>query len=287
MSTRTLPVVGNRIETDVSLKMVGLYAFLYGTAFLFLLPYAWMVSTSLKTEQHVFSQVPQWIPTEITFEWYVAVLTGAPMIQWFFNTFLIAGATTVIVVVLNSMIAFSLTKLDWPGKRIVFSVIIASFMVPVFANMVPLYQVIAQFGLVNNPLAVILPFSAMPIGVFLLVQFFRDLPDEVIEAARLDGFTTFQIYYRIVLPLMKPAIAALSLYTFVYTWNQFLWPLIVLQQEAAFTLPVGIVAMQPTQVFQPGAEMAGTLLAVLPLFIVFLLLQEHLVNAVQAQGTVG
>lgn len=287
MSTRTLPVVGKRIETDVSLKMVGLYAFLYGTAFLFLLPYAWMVSTSLKTEQHVFSQVPQWIPSEITFEWYVAVLTGAPMIRWFFNTFLIAGATTVIVVVLNSMIAFSLTKLDWPGKRIVFSVIIASFMVPVFANMVPLYQVIAQFGLVNNPLAVILPFSAMPIGVFLLVQFFRDLPDEVIEAARLDGFSTFQIYYRIVLPLMKPAIAALSLYTFVYTWNQFLWPLIVFQQEAAFTLPVGIVAMQPTQVFQPGAEMAGTLLAVLPLFIVFLLLQEHLVNAVQAQGTVG
>ncbi|MFP9060684.1 carbohydrate ABC transporter permease [Natrialbaceae archaeon A-chndr2] len=287
MSTRTIPVIGDRIKTGKQLRMAGLYAFLYGIAFLFLLPYAWMLSTSLKTEQHVFSQVPQWVPPEVTFEWYVAVLTGAPMIRWFLNTFLIAGATTIIVVVLNSMIAFALTKLDWPGKRIVFAVIIASFMVPVFANMVPLFQVIAQFGLVNNPLAVILPFSAMPIGVFLLVQFFKDLPDEVIEAARLDGFSTFQIYYRIVLPLMKPAIAALSLYTFVYTWNQFLWPLIVLQQEAAFTLPVGIVAMQPTQVFQPGAEMAGTLLAVLPLFIVFLVLQEHLVNAVQAQGTVG
>ncbi|QFU84779.1 carbohydrate ABC transporter permease [Natronorubrum aibiense] len=287
MSTRTIPLVGNRKNTGETLKMAGLYAFLYGTAFLFLLPYIWMMSTSLKTEQHVFSQVPQWIPPEITFEWYIAVLTGAPMIQWFLNTLLIAGATTVIVVVLNSMIAFSLTKLEWPGKRIVFGVIIASFMVPVFANMVPLFALISRLGLVNNPLAVILPFSAMPIGVFLLVQFFRDLPDEIIEAARLDGFSTFQIYYRIVLPLMKPAIAALSLYTFVYTWNQFLWPLIVLQQETAFTLPVGIVAMQPTQVFQPGAEMAGTLLAVLPLFIVFLILQEHLVNAVQAQGTVG
>ncbi|MCU4751308.1 carbohydrate ABC transporter permease [Halobacteria archaeon AArc-curdl1] len=219
MSTRTIPVIGDRIKTGKQLRMAGLYAFLYGIAFLFLLPYAWMLSTSLKTEQHVFSQVPQWVPPEVTFEWYVAVLTGAPMIRWFLNTFLIAGATTIIVVVLNSMIAFALTKLDWPGKRIVFAVIIASFMVPVFANMVPLFQVIAQFGLVNNPLAVILPFSAMPIGVFLLVQFFKDLPDEVIEAARLDGFSTFQIYYRIVLPLMKPAIAALSLYTFVYTWN--------------------------------------------------------------------
>jgi multiple sugar transport system permease protein len=123
--------------------------------------------------------------------------------------------------------------------------------------------------------------------VFLFTQFFKDLPDSVIEAAKLDGFSTFQIYLRIVLPLMKPAIAALSLYTFVYTWNQFLWPLIVLQGETSFTLPVGIVTTQPTQVFQPGAEMAVTLIAAAPLFIVFLILQEHLVNAVQMQGTTG
>ncbi len=226
-------------------------------------------------------------PPELTTRWYEAVLAGAPIIQWGVNTFIIAATTTVLVVILDSMIAFSLTKLEWPGKRIVFTIIVASFMVPVFANMVPLYTIITDFGLINNPLAVILPFSAMPIGVFLFTQFFNDLPDSVIEAAKLDGFSTFQIYYKIVLPLMKPAIAALSLYTFVYTWNQFLWPLIVLQGQQQFTLPVGIVTMQPTQVFQPGAEMAGTFLAVLPLFVVFLILQEHLVNAVQMQGTTG
>jgi multiple sugar transport system permease protein len=246
-----------------------------------------MVSTSLTPEQFTFSNKPYWIPPEITFRWYDAVLAGAPIVQWGFNTFVIAATTTVLVVLLDSMIAFSLTKLDWPGKRIVFTIIVASFMVPVFANMVPLYTIITDFGLINNPLAVILPFSAMPIGVFLFTQFFDDLPDSVIEAAKLDGFSTFQIYYKIVLPLMKPAIAALSLYTFVYTWNQFLWPLIVLQGQQQFTLPVGIVTMQPTQVFQPGAEMAGTFLAVLPLFVVFLILQEHLVNAVQMQGTTG
>ena len=269
------------------LKSIGVYGALYGAAALFLIPYAYLVSTSLKPEEFAFSTKPFWIPPELTFRWYTAVLDGAPMFQWLVNTFIIAATTTVIVVIIDSMIAFSLTKLDWPGKRIVFTVIIASFMVPVFANMVPLFTIVSDLGLINSPLAVILPFSAMPIGVFLFTQFFKDLPDSVIEAAKLDGFSTFQIYTRIVMPLMKPAIAALSLYTFVYTWNQFLWPLIVLQGEASFTLPVGIVTMQPTQVFQPGAEMAGTFLAALPLFIVFLVLQEHLVNAVQMQGTTG
>jgi multiple sugar transport system permease protein len=269
------------------LRTAGLYVALYGAAFLFVIPYVYMLSTSLKPERFVFTQQPYWIPPELSFDWYLIVLREAPMIDWLVNTFVIAAATTVIVVILDSMIAFSLTKLDWPGKRIVFSVIVASFMVPIYANMVPLYTIISDFGLVNSPLAVILPFSAIPIGVFLFTQFFKDLPDSVIEAAKLDGFSTFQTYTRIVLPLMKPAIAALSLYTFVYTWNQFLWPLIVLQGENTFTLPVGIVTMQPTQVFQPGAQMAGTFLAALPLFVVFLILQEHLVNAVQMQGTTG
>jgi multiple sugar transport system permease protein len=282
MSTTT-----NSRLTTPRLKTVGLYVSLYGAAALFIVPYLYMLSTSLKPAQFAFSQQPYWIPPEISFEWYRVVMEGAPMFQWFLNTLIIAASTTILVVILDSMIAFSLTKLDWPGKRIVFSIIIASFMVPIYANMVPLYTIISEFGLVNSPLAVILPFSAIPIGVFLFTQFFRDLPDSVIEAAKLDGFSTFQIYTRIVMPLMKPAIAALSLYTFVYTWNQFLWPLIVLQGESSFTLPVGIVTMQPTQVFQPGAEMAGTLIAAAPLFIVFLILQEHLVNAVQMQGTTG
>lgn len=269
------------------LRTAGLYGALYGAAFLFLLPYLWMISTSLKVENLVFSKIPYWIPREITLQWYEAIFFGTPIVQWLINTLLIAAVTTLLVVVFDSMIAFSLTKLDWPGKRIVLAVIIGSFMVPVFANMVPLYTLVSNLGLINNPLAIILPFAALPLGVFLFVQFFRDLPDGVIEAARLDGFSSLQIYTRIVLPMMKAPIAALAIYQFVYTWNQYLWPLLVLQGQKSFTLPVGIVTMQPTNVFQPGAEMAGALLAALPLFIVYLLLQERLVTAIQMQGTVG
>jgi multiple sugar transport system permease protein len=269
------------------LKRIGVYVALYGTAALFLVPYAWMISTSLKPETELFSLVPHWIPSEITLRWYAQVLAEAPIVQWLINTTLIATATTLIVVIVDSMIAFSLTKFDWPGRKAVFALIMASFMVPIYVNMVPLYTLITDLGLLNNPLAVILPFSAFPLGVFLFVQFFEGLPDEVIEAALIDGFSSFQIYTRIVLPLMKPAMASLSLFTFVYTWNQFLWPLIVLQGSESFTLPVGVVTAATARTFQPGLEMAATFLAALPLFLVFLVLQEQIVKAVQMQGTTG
>ena len=283
--SRTLPGAG-RIDNR-TLRKAGIYVALYGMAVLFLVPYAWMLSTSLKPEALVFSTVPHWIPREVSFQWYAETIAAAPMLKWLFNTTLIAGTTTVIVVIVDSMIAFSLTKLDWPGRRVVFALIMASFMIPIYVNMVPLYTLITDLGLLNSPLAVILPFSSFPLGVFLFVQFFGGVPDEIIEAARLDGFSSFQIYTRIILPLMKPAIASLSLFTFVYTWNQFLWPLIVLQDSANFTLPVGVVTVATARTFQPGMKMAATILAALPLFVVYLVLQEQIVEAVQMQGTTG
>jgi len=281
----TVPGVG-RIDEE-TIRTAGVYVALYGTAALFLVPYAWMLSTSLKPEELVFSTIPHWIPQEVSFQWYAEAVAAAPLLQWLFNTTLIAGATTVIVVIVDSMIAYSLTKLDWPGRRVVFALIMGSFMIPIYVNMVPLYTLITDIGLLNSPLAVILPFSSFPLGVFLFVQFFGDVPDEIIEAARLDGFSSLQIYTRIVLPLMKPAIASLSLFTFVYTWNQFLWPLIVLQDTAKFTLPVGVVTVATARTFQPGMKMAATFLAALPLFVVYLILQEQIVKAVQMQGTTG
>ena len=274
-----------KLERFVS-KDIVTYIVLYSLGLLFLVPYLWMLSTSLKPPQLVFSQIPHWIPDTISLQWYSAVLAESQIVRWTFNTFLVAGSTTVVVVVFDSLVAYSLTKLNWFGKRFLTLVIIASFLVPTQVNIVPLYTVISQIGLVNNPLGMILPLSAAPLGIFLLIQFFEDVPDKTIEAARLDGFSSFRIYWKIVLPMMRPALAALSLYTFITTWNQFLWPLVVFQDSTWFTLPIGIVTMQPTNVFQPGAQMAGALIASLPLFVLFLVLQNQLVTAVQAQGTV-
>ncbi|MFC4550022.1 MULTISPECIES: carbohydrate ABC transporter permease [Halorussus] len=274
-------------DLESRLRTAGLYVALYGAAFLFLLPYLWMISTSLKPKGQLFSQVPHWIPSEITFAWYRQVLTQSLIVEWTINTFIIAVSTTVLVLVVDSLIAFSLTRLDWPGKNVVLAVIVASFMVPTYVNIVPLYTLVSELGLLNNYLAVILPLTAGPLGVFLLVQFFRDFPDEVEEAARLDGFSSFQIYTRLVLPLMKSPLTALALFTFVTSWNNFLWPLLVLQSNKLYTLPIGLVTLSNSQVFQPGLAMAATLIASLPLFIVFLMLQDYLINAIQIQGTTG
>lgn len=280
------PGLFGRIDGE-SLRTAGLYLALYGMAFLFLVPYLWMISMSIKPSAEMFSQIPHWIPSEPTLEWYSYVLSESLVVRWTINTLLIAGVTTLAVLLIDSMIAFSLTRLDWPGQRIVLSVIIASFMVPAYVNIVPLYTLVADLGLISNFAGVILPLTAGPLGVFLLVQFFRDFPDEIEEAARLDGFSTFQIYSRITLPLMKSPLTALALFTFVTSWNQFLWPLIVLQSESTYTLPIGLVTLSSSQVFQPGLMMAATLLASLPLFVVFLLLQDYLIDAVKIQGTTG
>lgn len=269
-----------------TLERVGVYALLYGCALLFVLPYLWMFSLSLKPSEWIFTQEVHWIPPEVTLEWYVRVLTESLLIEWVISTFVIASLTTLIVLLVDSLVAFSLTRLEWPGQRLVLGVILASFMVPAYINIIPLYDVVSGLGLINSYWGVILPFAAGPIGVFLLVQFFRDLPDDLEEAARLDGFSTLRIYAVIILPLSKSIMAALGLFTFVWSWNQFLWPLIVLQSEELYTLPVGLVTLSDAFAYEPGLIMAATVLASLPLFVLFLLLQKHLINAIRVQGAV-
>lgn len=261
-----------------------LYVGIYGTAFAFVVPYLYMISNAFKTDAQMFTNQPNWIPNPVTFEWLTVMLNNSPIIRWTVNTLIIAIATTVIILVVDSMIAFSLTHLDWPGQRVVLALILASFMVPVYVNIVPLYIWVSDLGLINSYLGVILPLTAGPLGVFLFYQFFRDMPEELFEAARLDGFSSLQIYLKIVLPLMKSAVGALALYTFVWSWNRFLWPLLVMQDQIMYTVPVGIVILQPTNTYQPQIQMMGSIFAALPLFILLVILQDKLVNAVAMQA---
>jgi len=271
--------------TNVSPRTVGVYVFLYGTALLMAIPYLYTISRSFQPREYLVDPNPHWIPPEITFEYYEFLLSESLFVQWTINTFIIAGGATLIILVVDSMIAFSLTRLDWPGQSIVLSIILASFMVPYYMNIVPLYTIVSDLGMVNSYWGVILPAVASPLGVFLLYQFFRDIPEEYEEAARLDGFSTFQIYSRIILPLARPILAALGLFMFVYNWNAFLWPLIVLTNESAYTLPIGLVNLYQGNLETPGLHMAVTILASLPLFIVYLFFQGEIVRAVQMQGT--
>ncbi len=269
------------------LQQYAIHAGLYGVAILFVVPYIYMVSLSVQPTEYAISSVPHLIPPAVTLSHYSDLLTDSLIVQWVINTFVVATVATILVLLVDSMIAFSLTRLRWPGQSILLSIIVASFMVPFYVNLVPLFTLVADLGLVSDLLGVILPAVANPLGVFLLYQFFRDIPEEYDEAARIDGFSTFQIYSRIILPISKPILSALAIFVFVFNWNQFIWPVVVLQEQATFTLPLGLVVLRDTFTFQPGLTMASGVIAGLPLFVLFLLLQDRIIQAVQFQGTTG
>lgn len=288
MSVSTATLADKLNVREQTLRKIGVYVAMYGAGALFLLPYVYMISTTFQPTSMIYDANPHLIPPEITFKWYRLLFEKAPMVQWTINTVIIAGGTTVVVVVVDSLIAFAITRLEWPGRKVIFSVILASFMIPAVVNLIPIFEIISNLGLLNQYLGVILPLSASGLGVFLLVQFFKDFPEELEEAARLDGFTTFEVYYRLILPLMKPALTALALYTFIWTWNQFVLPLVILQQQAKYTLPIGLVTIRDAYATaqMPGLTLTSAVVASLPLFVLFLVLQNHLIQAIEMQGTV-
>ncbi|RDI70028.1 carbohydrate ABC transporter permease [Halopelagius longus] len=287
MSTESSGLLDDVSLSEQGLRSIAVHVVLYGMAVLFLLPYWWMFTTSLKPREQIYSSVPHLFPSEITFEAYRLLLSDSQIVQWTVNTIILATLTTVTVLIIDSMIAYSLTRLEWPGRNVVFTVIVASFLVPGIVNLVPVFLIVAELGLVNNLFGVVLPSVANPLGVFMLYQFFRDIPEELEEAARLDGFSRLRIFTHIILPLMRSALAALGLFIFIWTWNAFLWPLVILQDSSLYTLPIGLVTLQDNMgIANPGIVMASAVIASLPLLLVFLLLQRHLIKAVEAQGTV-
>ncbi|SDK54322.1 carbohydrate ABC transporter permease [Natronorubrum texcoconense] len=286
MSTKSTTVRDSLTITDERLRTIALYVGLYGTAALFLIPYWYMFATSFMTRDLVYSEVPHLIPWDVTLYWYEYLLANSLIGMWTVNTLILAGVTTVVVLIIDAMIAYSLTRLEWPGRRVIFAVIVASFMVPGIVNLVPVYIIVSELGLVNSMWGVVLPSAANPLGVFMLVQFFKDIPEELEEAARLDGFSRLRVFTHIVLPLMRSALAALGLFIFIWTWNAFVWPLLILQSETMYTLPIGLVTLQDNLgVTEPGVIMTSAVIASTPLLIVFLVMQKHLVRAVEMQGT--
>lgn len=286
MSTESRNVLGNVSLSNDRLRTIALYVGLYGTAALFVLPYWYMFATSLMTRDLVYSEIPYLIPWETTLYWYDYLLTNSLIVQWTVNTFILAAITTGVVVLVDAMIAYSLTRLEWPGRRVIFAVIVASFMVPGIINLVPVYIIVSELGLVNSVWGVVLPSAANPLGVFMLVQFFKDIPEELEEAARLDGFSRLRVFTHIVLPLMRSALAALGLFIFIWTWNAFVWPLLIFQDDSMYTLPIGLVTLQDNLgVTEPGIIMTSAVVASVPLLLVFLVMQKQLVRAVEMQGT--
>ncbi len=262
-----------------------LYALLTVGALLMVAPFVWMVLSSLKPEAEVRAIPPTWWPQTITAANYDQLFSRLDFPTYFFNSTVVAVAVTLGNVVFGSMLGYALAKLDFPGKRTVFGLVLLTLMVPGVVTFVPLFVLTTNIGLTDTLPGMFLPFIAGPFGVFLMRQFIMGLPDELIAAARVDGAGELRIFFSVILPLCGPALATLAILTFLASWNNFLWPLVVAQSEDKFTLPVALALYSVGQnSTQYGLLLAGAVVVVVPVVAVFLVLQRYFIQGIAMTG---
>lgn len=250
-----------------------------------LMPFIWMLLGSFKTQGELLQRPITWWPEQATLDNYSRWLTQLDYGQFFFNSVVVALVVVLGNIAFCSMVAYALAKMQFPGKKVLFVLVLLTLMVPGVVTLVPMFVLVANMGLVNTYPALILPFLAGPLGVFLMRQFIMGVPDALLEAARIDGAGEFRIFLRIVMPQCGPAIATLAILTFLGSWNNFLWPLVVAQTEKLYTLPVALslYSVGSNGTFY-GLLMAGSVLVVTPILILFLFLQRYFVQGIAMTG---
>lgn len=266
---------------------LGLHALLSTGAVLMLLPLAWMVSTSLKPVQEVFSYPLRWIPTQPAWENYVEVFRAVPLARYLWNSVIVSSTVVLTNLLFCSLAGYSLARFRYPGRDVLFVLLISTMLIPVQMIFVPLFLVVRAMGLTDTYAALVLPLAIEALGVFFMRQSILAIPQELIDSARIDGASEFRIFWTIVMPLVRSALAALGIFVFVRSWNAFLWPLIAVQSRSLFTLPVGLSAFQDVYGTEFHLLMAGTSIAVVPILVVFLLLQRHFIAGLTFSGLKG
>ncbi|MBP6015173.1 MAG: carbohydrate ABC transporter permease [Candidatus Promineofilum sp.] len=256
---------------------------------LILIPLLWMLSTSLKPKSQWFLPEIHWIPKTFTWENYSKILNNdtLPIVRWFVNSLLLSSTITLLVLIVDSLAAYAYARMEFPGRRALFALLLATLFLPGIMFLIPNFLTVARLGWLNNYLGVITPALAGVFGVFFMRQFFESLPKELEEAAQIDGASQFQVFTRIALPLAKPALATLGIITFLGAWNDFLWPLLVLKDRALLTLPPGLRTLQGAYTSEYGQMMAGAAITAVPILILYILLQRYIVESVQTTGIKG
>ena len=266
---------------------ICLYVFLIILALVMLVPFAWMVSASLKLNKDVFAYPIQWIPKDPRFKNYLDIWTKIPLGTFIFNTVKLTVIVTFLQLLTSSFAAYAFAKLQFKGRNILFLGYITTIAVPWQAYMVPQFIMMRSMGLNNTHLAIICLQAFSAFGVFMMRQFYRGIPDELCEAARIDGLSEYRIWLRIMLPLSKPALSTLAIFTFVNTWNDFLGPQLYLTKTELKTIQIGLRMFINQYGSEYGLIMAGSVVALIPVLIIFLALQKYFVQGVASTGLKG
>lgn len=271
------------------LQRTATYAIMTAIALVFLIPLLWMFSTSFKPKSQLFTKEIEWIPRTFTWENYTKILDNpsTPITRWFMNSLGVSTTFTILVLVIDSLAAYAYARLEFPGRNLLFGLLLATLFLPGIMFLIPNFVTIHRMGLLNNFAGAIIPGLASVFGVFFMRQFFESIPRELEEAAQIDGATTFQTFYMIVLPLAQPALATLAIISFLGSWNDFLWPLLVLKDRDLQTLQPGLRTLQGAYTSEYALMMAGAVIVAVPVLILYILLQRYIVQSVATTGLKG
>jgi multiple sugar transport system permease protein len=275
-------------STQRRIGRVVMWIVLLITAIIALFPLYWLFVSSLTPTTQTIKTPPDFIPIHASIENFQKLFRQAKDYpRWFGNSLLITLSITCFHVFVDTLAGYGFAKKEFPGKRILFAILLSTLMIPPQVTLVPLYIVTRNLNLLNNPLAVILQGTANVLGVFLMRQYIQTLPTELEDAARVDGCTEFGVFWRVILPLSRPAMGALAIFTFVRHWNDYIWPLITLTKSRNYTLPVGVASLQSEFQIDYGIIFAGAALAALPIIIFFLLFQRYFLEGVRMGAVKG
>lgn len=267
---------------NVRLQPFLLKGLLLVVAVVWIIPMVWMLALAL-TPNSILQENPTiLLPRDITFNNFVSIFQVGLTTRWFLNSVIVTGITTVATIVLQSMAAYAVAKIPFRGKAIVYPTLLAGMMVPKEAMFIPLFLMFAEVQMHNTYFALILPRVAIPLGVFLVTQFMMAIPREIEEATEIDGANRWTIFWRIILPMSRPALTALAVFTFILTWNDYLWPLVSATEKEMFTITTGLASLQGNfaQATELGSLMARGVIAALPLMILFLIFQKNLIRGI-------
>jgi multiple sugar transport system permease protein len=247
-------------------------------------PFLYMISLSLQSDADLYSGVPVIIPQVLQFSNYVDIWERAPFARFVLNSFIIAGSITALHLIFDPLIGYVFAKMDFPGKKPMFAALLATLMLPFFIRMIPLYILTAEMGMLNTYQGLIMPFAMSAYGIFLMRQFILPIPDELIDAARIDGAGELRIFFSVILPQIRPALATLGLLTFVFQFNEFLWPLIVVSTTEMRPITTGLTLFNQEFFTAWNLTATGGVILFLPSFVLFLFTQRYFIRSVMMSG---
>ena len=269
------------------IEQIVVHAVLFIWLLISVIPFVWMVSTSFKGPGEIFVFPPKWIPRSPTFQNYIDLFQEVNFGRPFLNSVIVSLSTTFLSVLIATMAGYGFAKFNFKNKNVLFLVILGTIMVPGQITMIPVFLLLTQINLLNTYWGLILPAIANAFNIFFMRQFISGIPDELLEAAKMDGAHEGWIFFRVILPLARPAMAAITIFTFTGSWNNFLWPLIIATDESMYTLPVAVSVLGGQYTENIAMQMAGSVIVILPLIIVFLFTQRYFIKGITFTGLKG